>query len=189
MFTDKHTSDHDYNGDNNYGELVKTYFSLIRELRSGNAESVERILSLWDEEGTFEFAGSPPVTGTYKGMNALHSFYKNRVNSCEMLLRLAGNQDELEAAKEVALGIVDTEVVRLKMSDEKAIAGWQTVIGTQDGRGYQVAGSHTFTFRDGKISHLRIIVSPRVKETDELRLEDLSVNDIGRLALAAWAVV
>lgn len=188
MFSDR--TELEWGRKGSYEETIRTYFSLIKELRAGQEEAVEKLLELWDEDGVFEFAGSSPVTGTYQGINAIHTLYKNRVKATGMPLKLEGLQERADISKETALGIVNTEVSRMKVSDRKTVASWRTVVGTEDSRGFQVSGSHTFTFNEeGKISSLKVVVSPRAGEFENLRLNDLSVNDIGRLALAAWAVV
>lgn len=48
-------------------ELVKGYFEYVKKLRSGEKGSVEKLLEMWDEDGVFEFVGSPPVTEYSKG--------------------------------------------------------------------------------------------------------------------------
>jgi hypothetical protein len=68
-------------------------------------------------------------------------------------------------------------------------AGLPSLIGTRDEQGFQVSGSHSFTFRDGKIAHLRIVVSPKPDDAERFDRAALSVDDIGRLSLAAWMVV
>lgn len=182
-------------------EIVKRYFQYIRELRNGQQEAVDKLIDLWDKDGVFEFAGAEPVTGTYKGRNAIHVLYKNRVKACGMLLRLEGKElasTDPASARDVALGVVDTHVNRVRTlggkvkgdgKSQRVAAGWTTVVGTEDKRGFQVSGNHTFTFKDGKISALKIVVAPKADNTDGLFLEGLAVNDIGRLSLAAWAVV
>jgi hypothetical protein len=45
-------------------KVVKTYFELIRSLRAGDETSVPRLMELWDPDGTFDFAGAPPLVGT-----------------------------------------------------------------------------------------------------------------------------
>jgi hypothetical protein len=64
-------------------------------------------------------------------------------------------------------------------------------VGTQEGHGFDVAGSHLFTFDGDKIKSLRITVSPKPDPSHlkSLKMDALSVNDVGRLSLAAWAVV
>jgi ketosteroid isomerase-like protein len=179
---------------------VNHYFQYIRELRNGQQEAVKKLIDLWDEDGMFEFAGAEPVSGTYKGRNAIHVLYKNRVNACGMPLRLEGkaSTSDSTSARDVALGVVDTHVNRVRTlggkgkgdsTSQRVAAGWTTIVGTEDKRGFQVSGNHTFTFKDGKISALKIVVAPKADKSDGLSLEGLAVNDIGRLSLAAWAVV
>lgn len=169
--------------------MVKQYFSLIRDLRSGKTGSVAKLVDLWDSDGVFEFAGAPPVQAKFTGRRAIEVLYTNRFNANGMDLKLEGKG--AKGARNAALGIVDTEVHRQRTIDDKVVAGWTTVVGTKDGRGFEVSGSHTFSFADGKIKSLKIVVSPRPDEAKAagLTLDGLSVDDIGRLALAAWAVV
>ncbi len=170
-------------------KLVETYFAYIKELRAGEESAVEKLVELWDSDGVFEFHGAPPVTGTFTGRNAIHTLYKNRFLANGMPLKLEGTKSKESGNVEAALGVVNTEVHRTRQTDEKVVAAWTTEVGTKDGRGFQVAGSHTFTFKDGKIQSLKIVVSPKPDAAENLSLEGLSVDDIGRLALAAWAVV
>ena len=166
-------------------KVAQAYFHHIRDLRSGKSGAVEQLLDLWDEDGTFEFAGSPPVTGTFQGRNALQAFYKNRLQSQRMTVKL----ESAPKGHEVALQVVDSEPQRIKADGDTVVAHWTTVVGTQDGRGFQVAGTHTFSFRNGRISGLKVIVSPRPEKAEKLKFEGLTVDDIGRLSLAAWAIV
>jgi ketosteroid isomerase-like protein len=174
---------------NDNEKLVQTYFSYIRDLRTGVPGSVEKLVDLWTLDGTFEFAGSPPVVGTFHGRAAIQTLYKNRFSANKMPLALEADANKPAPEGHAALGVVDTEVKHIRHRDGHVIAGWTTVMGTADGRGFQVAGSHTFAFRDGKISSLKVVVSPRPEETKNLKLANLGVEDVGRLALAAWAVV
>lgn len=170
-------------------ETVKNYFANIRELRNGQAEAVDKLLGLWDADGVFEFAGAPPLVATFQGRNAIHVLYKNRLlaNGMPMKLEL---KDQAKADVDVALGIVDTEVHRMReMNGNKVVAGWKTVIGTDRKQGFEVSGAHTFTFRDGKIRTLKVVISPQPDATPNLSVDQLAVDDIGRLSLAAWAVV
>ncbi|MBL0212257.1 MAG: nuclear transport factor 2 family protein [Holophagaceae bacterium] len=168
-------------------KLVDDYFQAIKDLRAGDPSSVEQLVGMWDEDGVFEFAGSPPITGIFRGRMAIHTLYKNRLLASGMPVRLKATGKRADQA--AALGVVATEVDRRKTMESKIVAGWTTTIGTQDGRGFRVSGSHSFQFKDGKISALKVVVSPQPEATKDLRLEGLSVEDIGRLALAAWPVV
>ncbi|MCC0057801.1 MAG: nuclear transport factor 2 family protein [Hyphomicrobiaceae bacterium] len=176
-------------------ELVDRYFGYIRELRAGDEEAVDRLVDLWDEDGVFEFAGASPVVGTFKGRNAIHTLYKNRVKSCGMPLKLTGELG-VEAKRDIALGLVETHVNRMRALEangngdpDRIAVGWTTVIGTEDRRGFEVTGNHTFIFKGDRIASLKVIVSPKAEKSEGLALEGLEVSDIGRLSLAAWAVV
>ncbi len=168
--------------------VVHAYFQHIKDLRAGKEGAVEALMELWDEDGKFEFAGSPPVKGAFHGRNAIQALYQNRFRANGMALRLESDKPG-GAHREAALGVVSTDVGKVKSRDHKVMVGWVTTVGAQDGRGFQVSGSHTFTFRDGKIADLKVVVSPRPDVAPNLKLEGLAVEDIGRLALAAWAVV
>lgn len=167
---------------------VKHYFELIRDLRAGDQESVPRLMEMWDQDGVFEFVGAPPLVATYKGRVAIETLYKNRVRSAKMPVRLESRKGK-EA--EATLGIVDTEVTHLRTNGNRAVAGWRTTIGTEEGAGFDVAGSHQFTFENGKIKNLRVSISPKADDsrTANLSAANLSVTDVGRLSLAAWPVV
>lgn len=176
-----------------YEQMVKDYFSYIRELRSGKEEAIGKLVNMWDPDGTFEFAGAPPLTATFQGRNAIHVLYRNRFYANGMPLELELKGKRAGANMDVALGVVDTEVHRMRgMNGSKVVAGWTTVIGTNRGQGFEVSGAHTFTFKDGKIKTLKVVISPQPEATTKtanLSAEDLSVQDIGELSLAAWAVV
>lgn len=168
-------------------KIVKTYFSLIQDLYDEKEGTVERLLELWDDDGTFEFIGTPPTTASFQGKNAIHVLYKNRIHSNRMNLTLEGG--DAKNAKVSKLGELNTGVFQRRAVGDKIIADWTKYVTTDDGRGFTVSGSHTFAFRDEKISNLKVVVSPKAHATEGFRLEGLSVNDIGRLSLAAWAVV
>lgn len=169
-------------------KVVTNYFKLIHDLRKGDEKSIPKLMALWDQDGVFEFAGASPVVGTFKGAMAINTLYKNRLNSCKMGLAI-----ETKAGKrqEVTLGTVDTEVSHLRTNGNRAVAGWRTTIGTQEGHGFDVAGSHLFVIDGDKIKSVRVTVSPGPTKShlEALNLANLSVNDVGRLSLAAWPVV
>jgi ketosteroid isomerase-like protein len=161
---------------------------LIRALRQGDEKSVPQLMELWDPDGVFEFAGAPPVVGTYKGAVAIHSLYKNRVGSGNMPVPIETRSGQ---PIDMILGVVDTEVTHLRTNGNRVIVGWRTTVGTREGVGFDVAGSHLFTFEGNKIKSLRVNVSPKADQSQlaHLKFEDLTVADVGRLSLAAWAVV
>ncbi|MBS0448009.1 MAG: hypothetical protein JSR59_18915 [Proteobacteria bacterium] len=186
-------------------ETIDRYFSYIRALRNGDEQAVQKLVDLWDEDGVFEFAGAAPLTATFKGRNAIHVLYKNRVAACGMPLKLEGALATTPGAlaREVALGAVETHVNRMRNlpaaaatkgtkaaeKGQRVAVGWTTTIATDDKQGFEVGGSHTFTFKGDKIGALKVVVSPKPEAAKGLNLNDLAVRDIGRLSLAAWAVV
>jgi ketosteroid isomerase-like protein len=171
----------------NQKDIVNRYFKLIRDLRNGDEASVPRLMELWHHDGTFEFAGSPPVEGTFKGAVAIQALYQNRLRASGMGLRV----ETKKKPREVTLGVVDTEVTHTKVNGNRVIAAWRTTAGTEEGLGFDVSGAHVFVFEGDKIKNLRITVSPKPDEShlESLKFSDLTVNDVGRLSLAAWAVV
>jgi ketosteroid isomerase-like protein len=166
-------------------QAVERYFELIRDLRKGDEAAVDALMEMWAPDGVFEFAGAPPVVGTFKGAMAIRTLYHNRVQNCRMSVADDGaRQDE-------RLGVVDTQVLRIRRSGTKILAGWTTTVGTTRDRGFDMGGSHQFTFERGKIKKLRVLASGKATESglERLSLEGLKVADIGRLSLAAWPVV
>ncbi|MDD3448071.1 MAG: hypothetical protein PHF72_03465 [Gammaproteobacteria bacterium] len=168
---------------------VGEYFKQIEALRSGVDSSVERLTEMWDDDGVFEFCGAPPLNARYTGKVAIKTLYKNRLHANGMEVKLDGESAKKLKEGEVTLSTVKTDVNRVRAHDGKMVAGWTTLVGTHQGVGFNVSGSHTFTFRDGRITSLKVVISPKADDAANLRLEGLSVNDIGRLALAAWPVV
>ncbi len=168
--------------------LVDTYFKLIRALRSGDENSVPRLMEMWEPDGVFEFAGAPPLVGTFKGAVAIETLYANRVKTTGKKLQL---ETRSAKAQDVTLGVVDTEVTHLRTNGNRAVVGWRTTIGTKQNQGFDVAGSHLFAFENGKIKSLRVSISPKADQSQwkKLRISDLSVADVGRLSLAALPVV
>lgn len=168
-------------------ELVRTYFERVNDLREGKEEAVDQLVDMWDVDGTFEFAGAPPVNGTFRGRNAIHALYRNRLRANGMPVRLQSSRAGRPGDAE--LGLVSTKPKRIRVMDDKVVVGWATEIGTSDKQGFGVSGSHTFTFKDGKILSLAVVVSPKADEVSHFDLSTLAVDDIGRLSLAAWMVV
>lgn len=168
-------------------KIVERYFQLISGLRKGDETAIEELADLWHEESVFEFAGAPPVVGTFTGKMAITSLYRNRFFANGMDLTL-GDQDHL---REATLGIVDTEVTHIRDKENQVIAGWLTTIGTQEGEGFDVSGSHLFTFEGPKIKNLKVNVSSKYEKShdESLSPDKLTIQDVGRLSLAAWPVV
>lgn len=172
-----------------YEKIVKEYFEQIQALRSGVDDSVEKLTGMWDDDGVFEFCGAPPLSAKYCGRTAIKTLYKNRLHANGMEVKLDDESSKKLRCVDVTLSDVETQVTRVRAHNGKLVAGWSTRIGTHQKLGFNVSGSHTFSFKDDKISGLKVVVSPKADDAPNLKMDDLTVNDIGRLALAAWPVV
>lgn len=180
-------------------ETIHEYFTHKKELRSGKDSAVTSLVRLWDERGIMEFAGSSIVTGTFVGINAIKVFYLNCLNTCCVPLRLEGASSVTGKllAGDVSLAKVETLVDRTRtlQIDEEWTSGiviqrtavrWTTTIETNDHRGFYITGSHTFIFRNGKISQLMIRLSSEPKRALALNLSTLSRRDVDSMIRAAW---
>jgi ketosteroid isomerase-like protein len=168
-------------------EMVRRYFELVSQLRKGDEAAVDRLMELWHPEGVFEFAGAPPLVGTFNGALAIRTLYQNRLKARGVRLKaLDGDGTDMR------LGIVETKVLKTSAKGtSRIVAGWRTTVGTAENRGFDESGSHEFTFQRGKIRKVQVRVAskPKASELGSLSLADLTVRDIGRLSLAAWPVI
>lgn len=149
--------------------IVKQYFATYQDIRSGNEAAVDQMLELWDEDGAFAVAGPPPASSDFRGEFALRALFKSVAAS-----RGDGGKVELD----------DVEV-----RGDKAIARWTARAEGGKASGLAVAGAITFHFKGDKIRRVDLVTSLQPAEGSKFSVKDLSVTDIGRLALAAWAVV
>jgi len=163
-----------------YEGTVQAYFKCLAAIQAGEEKAVDEIMQLWDPDGQCEFVGPEPLCGEFRGYLAVAALYSN-------IARTAGKCIATE--KESTLAKRTFEVGRTRVIGDKLIAEWNSEVATEDGRGYNLSGSNTFSFKRDKIKSLRIVTSPKPEQIGTLSLDDLTVNDIGRLALAAWAVV
>ena len=170
-------------------KVVDLYFHFVRGLRNGMADAVDQRVDMWDTDGVLEFAGEPPLNAKFVGRTAIHTLYRNRLYARNMPVHLEGKSTKQSAAGEALLSVAESEVQHMHAYGDSVVAGWETLVSTDDDRGFAVSGSHVFTFKGDKIASLRVIVSPKPDRVANLNLEGLTVNDIGRLTLAAWAIV
>lgn len=170
-------------------KTVDLYFHFVRGLRNGITDAVDQLVDLWDADGVLEFAGEPPLNAKFVGRTAIHTLYRNRLYAQNMPIQLEGEAKKRTATGEAMLSVAESEIQHMRAYDDSVIAGWETLVSTDDDRGFAVSGSHVFTFKNGKIASLQIIISPKPDRAANLNMEGLTVNDIGRLTLAAWAIV
>lgn len=163
-------------------KLIATFFKRLQEIHGGDEKAVERMLALWDEDGVVRLVGIHPYAGEFHGRNAIAVLYRNITRSSGMTIKLG-------ARAQTSLGPRQFEVESIEASGDRVVATWKTTITTKDGRGFAVSGGDTFTFKGGKIATDSCIMSTKPEAVKGFKLAELSVSDIGTLALAAWAVV
>lgn len=168
---------------NMHEKVIRKFFACLKRIHAGELKAVDDMLKLWDPDGSIELTGIFPYTGKFTGLNAVAVLYKNVARSAGMPLKLEKDK------RETALGPrrFDVESVRA-VGENRVVAKWTTIISTKDGRGFSVAGGDTFVLRGNRVYSDLCILSPKAEMVKGFKMEGLTVNDIGRLALAAWPV-
>ncbi|MDD5385401.1 MAG: nuclear transport factor 2 family protein [Gallionella sp.] len=164
-------------------KVVTEFFEYLKAIHSGNIEAIDKMLALWDDEGVVKLIGLYPYSGEFVGVNAISVLYHNVARSAGMPVRLK------DSKLKTTLGPRKFEIESIHSIGNKVVATWRTEITTKDKVGFEMSGGDTFYFKEGKISRDLCTMSTRPAEVQGFKLGSLSVNDIGRLALAAWAVV
>lgn len=164
-------------------KIIKDFFRYLKELHSGNTQAIEKILELWDDEGTVKLIGLYPYAGEFVGVNSISVLYHNVARSAGMPVHLKDSKIK------ATLGPRKFEVESIHSVGDKVVATWRTEITTKEGVGFEMSGGDTFSFKGDRISRDLCTMSTKPAELKGFKVDELSVNDIGRLALAAWAVV
>ncbi len=168
--------------------MVERFFEYSAALHEGDESVVEKLLDLFDEDASWEFLGRYPLVGKFRGRMALHVLFKNQAQAAAMTI-------PLEARKEARISKISPVVVQDTVADGgKAVVNWDQWVHLDGHEAFPLTGCTTFYFKHGKIGRVTGIVLPRRDVSDkalpaEMSLADLTVDDIGRLALAAWPVV
>lgn len=163
--------------------IVKDFFGYLKEIHNGNIQVIEKMLELWDDEGVVKLIGLYPYAGEFVGVNAISVLYHN-------VARSAGMQVLLKDSKmKASLGPRKFEVESIQSVGDKVVATWRTEITTKEKVGFEMSGGDTFYFKGDKICRDLCTMSTKPSEIKGFKVRELSINDIGRLALAAWAVV
>jgi ketosteroid isomerase-like protein len=129
-------------------ELVRDYFSRLRAIHSGDRGAVDRMLELWDDDGTCTFVGSPPLNGQFRGTMALATLFNNMVQTM-------GTKVQTEDGEDVAVGQPSFTVERMKSRGNKVVAEWTLRVKVDDCKSFSVAGSNTYTFKGDRIAEHR----------------------------------
>lgn len=169
--------------------LVEQYFGHVSDLWEGKEGTVDKFMSLWHPDGIFEFTGSPAVQAVFQGANAIQVLYRNRSRANSMGLRLTSKPDKPAIERFCTLAQLRPNLRKCKASTKGAMASWHTELETGDKQGFVMTGTHEFVIEGGRIKSLKVTISKKPTALDGVSMNDLSVADIGRLSLAAWAVV
>lgn len=164
-------------------KVIKKFFGFLKDLHSGNTKAIDKILELWDDEGSVKLIGLYPYAGEFVGVNSISVLYHNVARSAGMSIHLK------DLKLKATLGPRKFEVESIQSIGDKVVATWRTEITTKEGVGFEMSGGDTFYFKGNKISRDLCTMSTKPAEIKGFKLGKLSVSDIGRLALAAWAVV
>lgn len=148
--------------------VMDSYFSTFSAIQKGDEGAVDRMMELWSDDGRCQVVGAGAFPDEYRGRNAIRSLYKGIAQS---------------PARDV-----QTEKGQMRSTATEVIVEWTSQVAAGANR-LEVGGSNQFQFKDDKISSLKIVLSPKGAAGRKLKLHELAVNDVGRLALAAWAVV
>lgn len=155
-------------GSDNRESIIESYFAAFNAIQKGDERAVDRMMDLWHESGHCQVVGAGKLPDEYRGLNAVRALYKG--------IARAPRQE------------IHTERGRTRATKEDVVVEWTSQIGI-DPKPLKVDGSNAFSFKDNRISDLKIVLSPKGATGQQLKLHELEVSDIGRLALAAWAVV
>lgn len=170
-------------------DVVETYFAAVAAMRSGDKTAVNKMMSLWGADGVLQVLGGRgddgwPRSKIYEGSKAIQSRFESMLKSDRVALTGASGK--------VA---VDVKFVVGKIREEgntvTAMVTATLSTGEDSPRSFQIEEKKfDFTFDKGKIrkvvedvSWADAVVSQRLE-----RVGLLSVQDIGRLTLAAWAI-
>ena len=164
-------------------KVVAEFFKHLMAIHSGKVEAIDKMLTLWDDEGVVKLIGLYPYAGEFVGINAISVLYHNVARSAGMPVKLKYSK------MKATLGPRKFEIESIQSVGDKVVATWRTEITTKEKVGFEMSGGDTFFFNGDKISRDMCTMSTRPAGIKGFNLENLSVNDIGRLALAAWAVV
>lgn len=164
-------------------QVVTEFFVHLKAIHSGKVETIDKMLALWDDEGVVKLIGLYPYAGEFVGINAISVLYHNVARSAGMSIKLK------DSKMKTTLGPRKFEVESIQSVGDKVVATWRTEITTKEKVGFEISGGDTFYFKEGKILRDMCTMSTQPAEIKGFKLQNLSVSDIGRLALAAWAVV
>lgn len=174
-------------------KTVEAYFAAVTDLRSGEMGALNNMMSLWKDDGVLNvLAGTGddgwPRSKVYEGADAILARFKAMVNPERVKLTDVG--------KDVGIN-VKSVVGEVRESGKTVTATVMIIVSTDEDNPRSIhieENKFAFTFDGGKIQKViedvswsgatvsQKIMSPFVDT------KSLSIQDIGRLTLAAWAI-
>jgi hypothetical protein len=169
----------------NNAKLTKSFLASFKAIKNGDSSAVNDIMKLWSRDGIFQFDGVPELNGGFQGTMALDVLFSS-------IARSAKEGNEARGLKKLKSNKL--EFGEIRCVDDECYCDWKQVISDKKGRGALINGSIKLTIRKGTVVAAKVVAVPALDATDDmlpkgLSMKDLKVDDIGRLALAAWAVV
>lgn len=166
-------------------KLAQSFLKSFSAIKNGDSAAVDKIMEMWARDGTFEFDGVQELNGSFKGTMALDVLFSS-------IARTAKSGNEARGLRKLNINKLEFGEVR-SIADE-CYCNWTQVISGSEGQGALINGIIKLTFRDGLVTAAKVVAVPLMGATDDMLPEGLSmkklkIDDIGRLALAAWAVV
>lgn len=167
-------------------KTVAQFSELLQRILTGDAKAVEAMGHLFDRDCVLEIHGPEPMNGSFHGRFAVQVYCKSLASSASTEVTLpSGPSGRLKTER---FSIDETEV-----EHDKAVLVWNNVL-DYEGKAVILKGQTTLGFRGDKIVSWRTVVIDVPAAAPEmlragLEMHKLKVMDIGRLALAAWAVV
>jgi hypothetical protein len=170
-------------------ELVKSYFATVAAMRAGEKQAVTKMMALWNPDGVLEVLGGRgddgwPRSKVYKGTKEIQARFEAMLQASPILL--SGAKGKVGFDVRVMVGDISE-----KGNTASALVTATVSAGKAGLQSFQIEEKKfVFTFAKDRIqkavedvSWSDAVVSNRVTATGAL-----SVQDIGRLTLAAWAI-
>lgn len=170
-------------------KLVEVYFAAVAAMRTGDKKAITKMMSLWGPDGVLHVMGGRgedgwPRSKVYEGPKAIRARFEAMLKSDKVTLT--------DGRSAVGLD-VKFVVGKIREDGNTMTATVTATVSTEEDspRSFQIEEKKfVFTHESGKLqkvvedlSWANAVVSRRLESVGTL-----SVTDIGRLTLAAWAI-
>lgn len=169
----------------NIKEMTNSFLKNFSNIKKGDSKAVIKMLEMWTQDGVFQFDGLPELNGSFHGIMALEVLFTS-------IARSAASGNEVRGLKKLHMN--EMSLGEIRTIGDECYCDWRQVVSREKGQGALIFGNIKLTFRQGLISAVKVVSLPLMSTPDEmlpqgLSMKDINITDIGRLALAAWAVV